>query len=159
MEPSNREKRNPPMKTSTENVANKPVRVLVIEDNFDDSDLLVRQLHKNNFEGHIKVIADGKEAWNFLMTEDCTDLIAIFLDLNLPSLSGLKLLQNIKSRPKLRPIPVFVMTSSNNPKDLEECSRLGVNDYITKPVAYLTFAKAVADLFHAPLAPSHVKVE
>jgi two-component system response regulator len=141
-----------PMKSSDENPMNKPVRVLLIEDDMDDSDLLARQLHKNNFEGHVKVIPDGKQAWNFLRAEDsCASLIAIFLDLNLPSLSGVKLLRRIKSRGELCAIPIFVITSSNLPKDLDECSHLGVDGYINKPVTYLAFAKAVADLFHSPV--------
>jgi CheY-like chemotaxis protein len=136
------------------------VRVLVVEDNFDDSDLLVRQLYKDNFEGHVKVIPDGGEAWNFLTAEDlCAGLIAIFLDLNLPSLSGVKLLRRIKSRVELCTIPIFVMTSSNHPKDSKECAQLGVDGYIAKPVTYLAFAKVVADLFHSPLARSYAKVE
>jgi len=149
------------MKTSDDSSTSNPVRVLVVEDNFDDSDLLVRQLHKNNFEGHVKVIPDGEEAWNFLITEHLptASLIAIFLDLKLPSLSGIQLLDKIKSRAELRAIPVFVMTSSNSPRDLEECSRLGVDGYITKPVSYLAFAKAVADLFHVPPSRNHLKTE
>jgi CheY-like chemotaxis protein len=148
------------MKTCDENPVNKPVRVLVVEDDSDDSDLLVRQLQKNNFEGCVKIIPDGRQAWNYLMAENLSyDLIAIFLDLNLPSLNGVKLLRKIKSRHELNDIPVFIMTSSNSPRDLDECARLGVDGYITKPVTYLAFAKAVADFFHAPSAHSYARME
>ena len=138
----------------------KPLRVLVIEDNNDDSDLLVRQLQRNNFEGSVKVIPDGLEAWDLLSGDlPRQDLIAIFLDLKLPRLSGLKLLARFRSDAKLSAVPVFVMTSSNDPKDLEECNRLGVEGYIPKPVTFMTFSKAVADLFHAPIVKSYVRVE
>jgi len=139
------------LKPGNENPMNKTIRVLVIEDDTDDSDLLVRQLEKNDFEGSVKVIPDGGQAWDLLLAENSHQgLVAIFLDLNLPSLSGMKLLSRIKSQQKLCTIPIFVMTSSTNPKDFVECSRLGVDGYITKPVTFMTFSKAVADLFHAP---------
>jgi len=124
---------------------------LVVEDDVDDSDLLVRQLQKLDFAGFVRVIPDGREAWNFLGADNSpSGLIALFLDLRLHSVSGLELLRKIKSRSTLDDIPVFVMTSANHPKDLEECSHLGVNGYVNKPVTYLTFAMSVASLFHEP---------
>ena len=139
---------------------NKPVRVLVVEDNRDDSDLLVRQLQKNNFDGHVRVISDGREALNLLLMEGSQlNLVALFLDLKLPSLSGTKLLAQIRSRPALSKIPVYVMTSSQDPEVLRECSRLGVDGFITKPVTYLAFAKAVADLFHARAPQNLTRIE
>jgi len=133
---------------------------LVVEDNGDDSDLLVRQLHKNNFDGHVRVISDGKEALNLLLMEGFQlNLVAIFLDLKLPSLSGIKLLAQIRSRSGLSKIPVYVMTSSNEPTVFKECMRLGVDGFILKPVTYLAFAKAVADLFHATASQKLTRVE
>ncbi|HEY0255954.1 MAG TPA: response regulator, partial [Candidatus Methylacidiphilales bacterium] len=112
-------------------------------------------LRKKNFAGSVKVIPDGKEAWNLLhATTSPHGLLAIFLDLNLPSLNGVTLLGRIRSEPQLCTIPVFVMTSSHDPKDLEECSRLGVEGYIRKPVTFVSFSKAIADLFHAPMIKS-----
>lgn len=138
----------------------KPLRVLVIEDNNDDSDLLVRQLKRNNFEGSVKVIPDGQAAWELLQGEQSRqELIAIFLDLKLPSLSGLNLLARIRSHRDLGTVPVFVMTSSNDPADLKECTRLGVDGYIAKPVTFTTFSKVVADLFHTPILKSYARIE
>jgi CheY-like chemotaxis protein len=149
-----------PMKTGHTVPTPKPLRVVVIEDNNDDSDLLMRQLQRNNFEGSVKVIPDGQAAWDLLSSEQCRqELIAIFLDLKLPSLSGLKLLGRIRSHPDLGTVPVFVMTSSNDPKDLKECTRLGVDGYLSKPVTFSTFSKAVADLFHTPVIKSYARVE
>jgi two-component system response regulator len=136
------------------------IRVLVVEDNVDDSDLLVRQLQKTNFAGSIKVIPDGGEAWDLLGSEDgCLDLIAIFLDLNLTTLSGVQLLRKIKASQELCDIPVLIMTSSNNPAELDECARLGVRGYVPKPVTYTAFSKAVADLFHLPSTRTYLRVE
>jgi two-component system response regulator len=143
-----------------DNLTEDLVRVLVVEDNIDDSDLLVRQLQKGNFSGSIKVVPDGGEAWTLLDSEDaCLDLIAIFLDLNLTTLSGLQLLRKIKARPELCDIPVLIMTSSNNPTELDECTRLGVRGYVPKPVTYTAFSKAVADLFHLPSTRTYLRVE
>lgn len=130
-------------------------RVLIVEDNQDDRDLLIRQLAKINIESYVKFIADGKEALRFLNTLNPTsapeDIIAIFLDLKLPSMGGLELLRQIKSQQHLQEIPVFIMTSSLNPKDMEECYRLKANSFIPKPITFDVFTKAVADVFHLPL--------
>src|SRR5258708_7122271 len=102
------------MRTRDSNPTNKFVRVLVAEDNRDESDLLVRQLRNSNLDGHVKIIPDGNQAWTFLAAKDSDKtLIAIFLDLQLPSLSGVKLLCRIKANPRLRDIPVIVMTSTD----------------------------------------------
>jgi two-component system response regulator len=149
------------MQNQPENSTDELIRVLVVEDNVDDSDLLVRQLQKTtNFSGSIKVVPDGGEAWDLLGSEDaCLDLIAIFLDLNLTTLSGVQLLRRIKAQPELCDIPVLIMTSSNNPAELDECTRLGVRGYVPKPVTYTAFSKAVADLFHLPSARTYSRVE
>jgi CheY-like chemotaxis protein len=130
------------------------VRVLVIEDNADDRELLQRQLRKSGMDSHVKFISDGQEALGFLTGPDATSLantlIAILLDLKLPNLSGLELLRHMRARTELTAIPVIVMTSSNDPKDLEECRKLNVLNYVSKPVTFTTFSKAVADVFHLP---------
>jgi len=133
---------------------NNSVRVVVIEDNADDRELLLRQLKKSGMASHVKFIDDGKEALDFLVgprTEVLAeDLIAIFLDLKLPSLDGLELLRRLRANDRLRNLPVIVMTSSNDPQDMEECRRLKVTSYVPKPVSFTTFSKAVADVFHLP---------
>ncbi|MCE0485010.1 MAG: response regulator [Methylacidiphilales bacterium] len=129
------------------------VRVLVIEDNDDDRELLLRQLKKSGMAGHVKFITDGRKALDFLTVPSKTlteELIAIFLDLKLPSLSGLDLLRRLRTDEKLQNVPVIVMTSSNDPKDMEECRKLKVTNYVNKPVSFTSFSKAVADVFHLP---------
>jgi CheY-like chemotaxis protein len=133
--------------------ASEPVRVLVIEDNADDRELLLRQLRKGGLDHHVKFISDGRHALDFLTGPEAPpprDIIVILLDLRLPSLSGLDLLRQLRSRPEFQTVPVTVMTSSNNPNDLEECRRLNVVHYVNKPVTFSSFSKAVADVFHPP---------
>jgi len=137
------------------NGASGPVKVLVIEDNPDDRELLMRQVRKSGLGDHVKFISDGKEALDFLTgpaapTPD--DLVVILLDLRLPSLSGLELLRRLRAHARFHSVPVTVMTSSNDPKDLEECRRLNVVHYVNKPVTFTSFSKAVADIFHTPKA-------
>jgi two-component system, response regulator len=142
------------MTMASSNSIDQPVRVLVIEDNPDDRELLLRQLRKSGMDNHVKFISNGQEALEFL-TESHTlplaeSLIAIFLDLKLPLIGGLELLRHVRSRVELKHLPVIVMTSSEDPKDLEECSRLKVTNYVSKPVTFISFSKAVADVFHLP---------
>jgi two-component system response regulator len=130
------------------------VRVLVVEDNADDRELLLRQLQKAGMAEQVRFISDGKEALRFLTMPvppgGGEQLIAIFLDLSLPSLPGLDLLRVLRGEPRFQLTPVIVMTSSNNPRDIEECRRLGVTSYVSKPVTFDAFSKAVADVFHLP---------
>ena len=136
-----------------------PVRVVVIEDNEDDRDLLLRQLKKSGMDSHVKFIANGQEALDFLTGPRAPslaeELIAIFLDLKLPSLDGVELLRRIRANDKLQNLPVIVMTSSNDPKDIAECHRLKVTSYVPKPVTFTSFSKAVADVFHRPKLGGH----
>lgn len=136
------------------NAADNSVRVLVVEDDADDRELLLRQLRKSGMDSHVKFISNGREALDFLTTARppslASELIAIFLDLKLPALSGLELLRSLRQQEDLQNIPVIVMTSSNDPKDLAECQRLRVTNYVSKPVTFMSFSKAVADVFHLP---------
>ena len=125
-------------------------RILIVEDNPDDGALLMRQLRKAQLGEQIKMIGDGRQALDFLMLAEADHLIAIFLDLKLPTLSGLSLLEKIRTDDRRRHLPVIVMTSSNSPKDLESCKALGVSSYVQKPVTFTAFSKAVADTFHRP---------
>jgi two-component system response regulator len=129
----------------------KPTRILIVEDNPDDEALLMRQLRKADLHPHIKAIHDGGKALDYLADGQLKrdELAAIFLDLKLPTVSGLELLQAIRANERTREIPVIVMTSSNTPTDLEKCRELGVFSYVAKPLTFSSFAKAFADTFQA----------
>jgi CheY-like chemotaxis protein len=132
-----------------------PARILIIEDNPDDCFFLTRQLNRARLDDHVTIIGDGKEALDFLVqgsgTASPVQVVAIFLDLRLPSLDGIPLLREMRAIPQLREIPVIVMTSSNEESDLAECRRLDVKAYVNKPVRLTDFIKAVAHVF--PEAP------
>ena len=124
----------------------------MIEDNGDDELLLLRMLKKARLDSHIEVVRDGQKALDHLTDHEskAEDLVAVFLDLNLPSITGLRLLAHIRSDDRLRHLPVIVMTSSNSPEDLQECQRLGVSSYVQKPLSLASFTKAIANIFHLP---------
>lgn len=127
------------------------IRVIVIEDNEDDRILLLRQLKNANMSEKIKFISDGQEALDYFQTHTAAlaqSLMVVFLDLKLPSVSGLEVLRAIRNEAALAHVPVIVMTSSNNPKDLEECQALRVAQWVDKPITFDTFSRAIADTFH-----------
>ena len=126
--------------------SNNGTRILVVEDDQDDSFLLTRQLAKAQIDDHVTVIGNGREAWEFLLNSTRLP-IAIFLDLKLPELSGLELLERVRREPRLESLPVIVMTGSIDPNDLDRCFQLGVTAYLPKPIELRAFIKTVAHLF------------
>jgi CheY-like chemotaxis protein len=131
-----------------------PVRVVVVEDNPNDRDLLTRQLRKSGIDSHVKFLTDGRVALDFLSklppAQPFTDLIAIFLDLHLPGMSGIEVLREIRRQPRVSTVPVIVMTSSLDPRDFEVCQALKVAAFIPKPVTFDSFSKAITGLRHLP---------
>jgi CheY-like chemotaxis protein len=130
------------------------MRILVVENDANDRELLLHQLRKAGLASHTKFLSDGQEAPGFLTgSEEGTiakDLIAIFLDLKLNGMDGIELLRRLQQHEVYAEIPVIVMTSSSDPHDWEECQRLKVSHFVTKPVSLPAFAKANADTLHSP---------
>lgn len=129
------------------------VEILFIEDNPHEAELAIRSLKKHNLGNMLKHIDDGAEALDFIFATGAysdrkTSLNPklIILDLKLPKVDGLEILRRLKSDERTRIIPVVVLTSSQEEKDIVESYRLGVNSYIVKPVNFESFSKAVADL-------------
>ena len=121
-------------------------RLLVVEDNEDDTFLLTRQLARAQIDDCVTVIGNGLDALAFLKQTSPLPL-AVFLDLSLPGMSGIDVLKEMKKEASLQNLPVIVMTGSIRPTDMDECTRLGVTAYLTKPIALSTFIKTVTDLF------------
>ncbi len=126
------------------------VEILLVEDNPSDLELTLHALKRHNLANRIQIVRDGAEALEFLFGPDgnTVDYIprVILLDLKLPKVDGLEVLQKIKGNPKTQAIPVVVLTSSREERDLVESYRLGVNSYIVKPVDFNQFIDAVKQL-------------
>ena len=124
-------------------------RILIIEDNPDDEALVLRELKKADMDEHVLVIRDGAKALRFLSGENFAseEFAAVFLDLKLPNVSGLKVLETIRDQERTRALAVIVMTSSNSLEELDRCRQLGVSCYVSKPLTFSSFAKAFADSF------------
>jgi CheY-like chemotaxis protein len=129
------------------------IEILLVEDNQDDLEMALRALGKANLANHIHVARDGAEAIEFIFGEGAHagrkiehGPKVILLDLKLPKIDGLEVLKRIKTDPRTKPIPVVVLTSSREQRDMVESYNLGVNSYIVKPVNFESFAKAVAEL-------------
>lgn len=129
------------------------VELLIVEDNPQDLELALRALRQAKLANHIQVARDGAEALDFLFCEGTfanRQLAAVpkvvLLDLKLPKVDGLEVLQRLKANPRTRTIPVVVVTSSKEQRDVLESYQLGVNSYIVKPVNFERFSAAVRDL-------------
>jgi len=126
------------------------VEILLVEDNAHDEELTVRALRKNKIVNEIHVVRDGPEALEFLFCEGryagrdpLEGPRLVLLDLKLPLISGLEVLERIKASPALRKLPVVVLSSSREEPDIQAAYALGVNSYIVKPVDFQQFAEAV----------------
>lgn len=125
---------------------NKVVEILLVEDSLEDAELIVRTLKKHNLANHLLHVQDGEEALQFLMNENDVMPRLILLDLKMPKVDGIEVLKTLKSHPEKRLIPVVVLTSSREERDIVESYRLGVNAYIVKPVDFEKFVRAVSDI-------------
>jgi len=123
------------------------IDILLVEDNMDDAGLTIRALKKNHLANNILHLQDGEEALNFFFSTSMLNLPKlILLDVKMPKVDGIEVLRKIKSDDNLKVIPVVMLTSSKEERDVIESYKLGVNAYIVKPVEFDHFIKAVADL-------------
>lgn len=129
------------------------VEILLVEDNATDAELAIRTLKKHNLANNLVWVKDGAEALDFVFTTGAysdRDIKngpkVVLLDLRLPKVDGIEVLKRIKSDERTKPIPVVVLTSSKEDRDIVDSYKLGVNSYVSKPVEFEEFAKAVTDL-------------
>jgi two-component system response regulator len=129
------------------------VNILLVEDNKSDAMLTIRTLKKYNLAHNLVHLIDGAEALDFIFGKGeyagrniANKPKVIFLDLKMPKVSGLEVLRIIKSDERTKLIPVVMMTSSKEEKDIVESHLLGVNSYVVKPVEHESLSKIVGDL-------------
>jgi two-component system response regulator len=130
-----------------------PVEILLVEDNPNDVELTLHALRKHNIANNIHVARDGAEALEFIYGSpvDAGRPIrngprVILLDLKLPKVDGLEVLRRLKGDDRTRVIPVVVLTSSREERDIVESYQLGANSYIAKPVDFQQFTDSVRQL-------------
>jgi two-component system response regulator len=131
----------------------RPIDILLVEDNPSDVALALHAFKKHNLTNHIQVIRDGADALEFLFAtgayaqRDITSMPrVVLLDIKLPLVSGLEILRRLKADPRTQPIPVVMLTSSAEERDIVESYQLGVNSYIRKPVDFAQFTEAMRTL-------------
>jgi CheY-like chemotaxis protein len=126
--------------------------ILLVEDNPKDLELTLLALEKSNLANEVVTVRDGKEALDYLFRRGAYEdrpegnPAVVLLDLKLPKVDGIEVLEKVKSDPSLQAIPVVMLTTSREEKDLVRSYKLGVNAYVIKPVAFKEFIGAIQDL-------------
>ena len=120
--------------------------ILLVEDDPDHELLTIRALKRSNIGNDVRVARDGEEAINLLFGENPLKPQVILLDLKLPKVDGLEVLRRLRENASTRMLPVVVLTSSDEERDLVRSYQLGVNSYIRKPVNFNDFAEATRQL-------------
>jgi CheY-like chemotaxis protein len=127
-------------------------RILMAEDDLHDAELTLEALRDNNLANTVDIVNDGAQALDYLYKRGeyegrkSGNPAVILLDLKMPRLTGLQVLQTIKSDPKLKTIPVVILTSSREDSDLKECYAIGANAFVVKPVDFGEFMEAIKSL-------------
>jgi CheY-like chemotaxis protein len=128
----------------------KPVNLLLIEDNPDHVELTLTALRNNNVLNEVHVVNSGEEAMDFLYRRgkyaDAARPGLILVDIKLPGMDGIDLVGRIKADPKLKPIPVVILTTSTDEEEIEKSYNNGANSYIVKPVDFEQFGKVIKEL-------------
>ncbi|MBN2103459.1 response regulator [bacterium] len=127
--------------------------ILLVEDNPDDEELTIRTLKKHHILNDVIVVRDGSEALDYLFGEGeyaKRDLnvmpVIVMLDIKLPKVNGLEVLRRIRADERTKWLPVVILTSSDEERDLIESYKLGANSYVRKPVDFIQFQQAVEQL-------------
>jgi two-component system, response regulator len=130
------------------------IDVLLVEDNSNDAEMAIRELNKYNFANNLFHAKDGEIAIDFIFAigeyKDIRNIEfppkLVLLDIQMPKINGIEVLERIKSDPRTKSIPVVMLTSSKEDPDIRKCYALGANSYIVKPVNFENFALAIKNL-------------
>lgn len=134
------------------NMTNMMVDILLVEDNPSDAELALHALKKHNLANRVEWVKDGEEALDYLFHRgayvDSPNSLprVVLLDLRLPKIDGIEVLKQIRAHPEIKELPVVVLTSSKEERDVMQTYELGVNSFVAKPVNFEEFSKTVADL-------------
>ena len=132
---------------------NREIEILLVEDSIDDAELTIRALRNNNVTTNIVHLMDGAAALDFLFgTGKYTGRNienrpkVILLDLKMPKMGGMEVLEKLKADPEFRSIPIVILTSSKEDPDIQKCYALGANSYIAKPVESDNFFQVIKEI-------------
>lgn len=126
--------------------------ILLVEDNADDEALALRALDKHKIRNPVVVVRDGQEALDYLFAtgayagRDLAELAVVLLDLKLPRVDGLQVLERLRADPRTKLLPVVILTSSKEERDIVGGYSLGANSYVRKPIDFNEFSEAVRQL-------------
>jgi len=121
------------------------VDILLVEDNPNDAELTQRAFRKSDLDVRLAIVRDGAEAMDYLFGGKARPKV-VLLDLKLPKIDGIDVLRRIRAGERTRTIPVVVLTSSQEERDIVECYELGANSYVVKPVDFDRFYRTVSDI-------------
>jgi CheY-like chemotaxis protein len=130
-------------------MATQPMTLVLAEDDEGHASLVLRNLRRAGFVNEIVHVKDGQEALDFLWAEGkhahrtISDFVLLLLDINMPRLDGVEVLRRIKADPLTAKIPVIMLTTTDDPREVERCYELGCSVYLTKPVEYEGFIEAI----------------
>lgn len=129
------------------------IEIVLVEDNIDDALLTIRALKKKNLANHLRHLKDGSEAIDYIFGQRgfANNILyekpkLVLLDLKMPKVNGLEVLERIKSDERTKQIPVVILTSSSEDPDIKKCYDLGANSYIVKPIGFDNFLSTVSEL-------------
>jgi two-component system response regulator len=125
---------------------NNPIDILLVEDNQEDAELTIRALKKQRLANNLIHLQDGEEALDYLFASENNLPKLVLLDLKMPKVDGIEVLRKIKNDELRKVIPVVLLTSSKEERDIVESYKLGVNAYIVKPVEFEKLVSAVSDI-------------
>ena len=130
----------------------KELTILIAEDDDGHAELIMEGLKESGICNNMIRFIDGKQAWDFIsgkgknMVLDKNKSYLLLLDINMPKMDGIEVLERIKGDNKLKNLPVIMLTTTDDPREVEKCYKLGCNIYVTKPVDFLKFAETLKRL-------------